>query len=135
MGKFDDQVLINTVLSTCDITWSGYTGKDSYSHGHCRDFDLQVSLLPTSVVCRKCAKRQGFYVWHQMGSRGQEDKRNAAIDGGMWFLKQNLSESELKGTEWLRFLHSDDRENTNCSRGTIICACVRFLACVWAWLR
>ena len=106
MDKFDDQVVINTALSMCGITWS-YAGKDSSAQGSCREFELTVSLLPSSVVCRKCGKRRGFYVWHQMGGRGQQEKKNTAETGGMWFLKRNISESELKGIDWLRFLHSD----------------------------
>ena len=113
VGKFDDQVVINTALNSCGIAWSS-PERGSCILGVCRDLDLRVSLLPESVVCRWCRKRRGFYVWHQKGARGQEDKRRVAEDGGMWFLKRNLNEKrELKGTEWLRFLY--ENYSVNCA--------------------
>ena len=105
MRRIDDQVVINNARKNCGIVWSS-TGKDSGMLGVCRDMDFKVSLLPRSVVCRKCKKITGgsFYVWHQTSARGQAGKKKIAKAAGMWFLKRNLDESELKGTEWLRYL-------------------------------
>lgn len=104
MGIFDDQVIINNVLEWCGIEW---TTTDTSINGTCRDLKLKVTLLPSSVVCRKCTKTSGYYVWHEMGARVQEDKRDTAVKGGTWFLKQSLNGNELIGIQWLRFLNSD----------------------------
>ena len=106
LGKFDDQVIINNVFDRCGITWRPRT-TDQSTEGTCGALELKVTLLPSSAVCRKCAERSvRYYVWHEMGSRTLEDKREAAERGGTWFLKQEMGESRLTGTDWLRFMSS-----------------------------
>ena len=104
LEKYDDQVVVNNALDQCGITWRLH---QPYVVGRCQQQNLSVVLLPTSAVCRKCKEKGAYYVRHQKGARGQEDKRRIAGEGGVWFLKQgqDLNAGELKGIDWLRYLY------------------------------
>ena len=107
VGKFSDQMNVNNVFKQCGIKWTPMLGAKSYVHGMCQDLNLRVTLLPTSVVCRKCEKNGSYYVQHPLAAKRLETKKKAAEKGGVWFLKpgQDLNSGELKGIAWLRDLH------------------------------
>ena len=118
---FDDQVAINNVLYKCDIKWSI---ADSNSQlqvitGQCAESEdklsgLKVTILPTSVICRKCYRKHksGIYVWHKQAKKTGVAKMKAAATTDTWYLKNDTvnfmmaqsKEEKLKGIDWIRTL-------------------------------
>lgn len=116
---YDDQVKLNYALDSCNIEW--FSQKRNIDNqaiaGKCAKRKLnglKVTVLPQSLICRKCKQyKTSYYVWHSRSKRAGEMKMKAAIAGYTWFLKNTtvledgeLRESEatkdLKAVKWLK---------------------------------
>ena len=107
--SFDDQFIINTGFDKCGIKWN-INRKQSSIIGRCSNaLDLKISLVSTDDICRICKNHHKYYVWHQLSNKVQGQKKSAAKEGGLWFLKQNYLDHtvKFKGLQWLTFLNSD----------------------------
>lgn len=106
---------INNVLYKCGISWSNSSSNGSQLQavtGQCADSGdemsgLKVTILPTSMICRKCYKkdRSGVYIWHKQSKKTGVAKMKAATTTDTWYLKSDtlmIEKDELKGTEWIR---------------------------------
>ena len=115
----DDQVKLNYALDSCNIEWynQGRNIESQSITGKCAKNklnELQVTVLPKSLICRKCKKHlNSYYVWHSRTKRVGDMKMKIAISGQKWFLNElivledgGLRESkeseQLKGREWLQ---------------------------------
>lgn len=106
LNVFDDQVLINYAFKQCQIRWQSPT-QDGFIVGECKASGLKVTIMPSSVVCRRCVEGGHYAVWHQKGSRRQEVKKSKAEEGRKWFLREDwktIDHTNLKGLEWLRLI-------------------------------
>ena len=119
---FDDQVKLNHALDGCGIEWFSQERniENQAITGRCTEHKLnrlKVTVLPRSLVCRRCEhKNNSYYVWHGRAKRTGDMKVEAAMSGYTWFLKDStkmredgsLRESEdrreMKGLEWLKSL-------------------------------
>ena len=112
----DDQVKINYALDSCNIEWlsKGRSIENQAISGKCRQNGLTVTVLPRSLICRKCAQyRNSYYVWHGRSKRAVDMKMKTGIYGYTWYLREltvkedgALKESgrteKLKGRAWLK---------------------------------
>lgn len=106
-NSFDDQLKINYALKECNITWHPTNGKDQVVHGECQN-GLKVTLLPQSVVCRRChgnwrTQQQQYYIWHQLTKKEGQAKVESALKNKVWFLQDEWKNtSDMKGIAWLK---------------------------------
>ena len=102
--SLSDQERLNYALDSLHVEWHR---NGEIIEGRCGN-GLRVTLLPLTYVCRKNCKRselKSYYVWHKTGQKNGDSKRKAALDGRLWFLRDNWSthcnSDELNRLEWL----------------------------------
>ena len=104
---YDDQVKLNYALDGCNIKWfsQGQSIDNQAIAGKCTKRKLnglKVTVLPQSLICRKCKQHKtSYYVWHNRSKRAGDMKMKTAIAGYTWFLKKTivLEDGELRESE------------------------------------
>lgn len=102
--------MLNQVLSTLKVEWNYHQSSDAVD-GECLRNGMQVTILPTTIMCRRTCSADlldRVYVWHPLTqSKGNGlDVIKTMSENSLVFLSQDWSERcdsvALVSEAWLR---------------------------------